>query len=136
MNPTDTRDAMAHLHKLYPKAATAWAEARQIAFRDQLSKLAIGFDQFRACANDVAMTTKAAWCPPEAELVKRLRGLVVERGIKRQTETAKGPQIGPDDHSKAFWDAEYRADPYLRVSLNPAAQRLLMRGRGMQGVTK
>lgn len=119
MTPNDTRDAMAYVHKLYPKAATAWAEARQIAFRDQLARISIDYDQFRACAGDVAMNAKASWCPPEAELLKRLKGLVVDRGIRRAVEAPKAPVVGPDDLLLTDWIAADVANPRGQSRLSP-----------------
>lgn len=137
MSPNDAKACILHLHGLYPKASTHWAAPRQQAFRDQLGPLHISVEQFRAAASDVAMTCKATWCPPEAEILRKLRGLAENNATARRVEQTKrlsGPQPGDRLHSE--WAADFRANPGLRENLNPAAVRLLMRGKPLDSVTR
>lgn len=75
--------AMDYIKKVYPRAVVVrkgvtehrWPEERQKAMRDQLRSIDVEFAQFAAVVNDIAMRSKNSWCPPEAEILKRLRGL-------------------------------------------------------------
>ena len=88
MTPSEIDRAMEYVRKMYPRAVIVhtrpdhttweehrWPEERQAALRDRLAGLRIEFAQFMAVVDEIAMTGKNSWCPPEGEILRRLRGL-------------------------------------------------------------
>lgn len=127
MTPSDTAACILHLHKLYPQASTKWAAERQKAFRDHIAPLPVTVEQFRAAANDVAMATKGGWCPPESEILKKLRGVADSVNTTRRVESTRAVarQIDPNDRTFGELAAEYAASPALQENLEPAGLRML-----------
>lgn len=120
MNDSDAKSCLLYLHELYPKAAKEWAVARQQAFRDQIRPLPISVEQFRACANAVAMANKPSWCPPENEILKKLRGVTDSVNTARRADATReiSRQRGPDDKTAQEWTELYLARTDLQEHLN------------------
>jgi len=127
VNDSDAKSCLLYLHELYPKAAKEWAAARQQAFRDQIRPLPISVEQFRACANAVAMSNKPSWCPPENEILKKLRGVTDSVNTSRRADATRAisRQRGPDDRTFGELTTEYINNPALQENLTPAGLRML-----------
>jgi hypothetical protein len=111
MTKYEAAAVMSHLWALYPRSNERWPKARQDAFLNQLSPMHITVEQVKAVCDDVAMKAKSTWCPPEGEIIKRLRGLSETRNQDARVQATKPAPRDPNDKTITEWTRWFLADP-------------------------
>lgn len=89
MTPMSIAEALSFLLTLYPSAGEKWPVPIREAFAENLRPLDITIEQFRAVAKDVRVNGKNTWCPPEGELLKRLRGIGTARPATSESQLTR-----------------------------------------------